>query len=176
MKNLSKLTACLPLLAICLSVPSASAQSSAAATARLEERHEPEFSDTTLNDRYGFHVLALRLTGSDVSTGGSRPFAISGYYHFHGDGTLDGRDHVSSGISGTPLVVERVYTGTYHVDADGTGSLILNMSPTFHPEGHFVITNSGKSIEIIFDFATNMNTFTLYKQHTIGSNEFDHAR
>jgi hypothetical protein len=38
-----------------------------------------DFSNATLNDRYGFHVIAFR---------GSVPFAVSGFYRFNGKFTL----------------------------------------------------------------------------------------
>jgi hypothetical protein len=134
------------------------------------------FSNATLNDRYGFHTLALSLD-TDPRTGPSYPFAISGYYYFHGDGTLDGKDTVSASFGGgpngdQPAVVKREYTGTYHVNRDGTGHLTLNISPDFQPEADFVITEGGRQIEIIFAVTGNLNTFTMHKQH-LGNREGD---
>jgi hypothetical protein len=119
------------------------------------------FNNATLNDRYGFHTLALSLAQNNPTTGPSVPFAISGYYHFHGDGTLNGKDVLSA----QGQITERAYNGRYHVNPDGTGSLVLNIEPTFHPEGRFVITQDGEEIEIIFAVPGNLNTFTLRKQH-----------
>jgi hypothetical protein len=114
------------------------------------------FTNATLNDRYGFHVVALHSNG--------QPFAISGYYQFNGDGTLSGKDTVSAGSP--DVIVHRSYTGTYQVNSDGTGTLQLNMSPSFQPIGEFTIVYGGKAIEIVFAVPGNMNAFTLRKQNT----------
>src|SRR5258708_2843433 len=98
------------------------------------------FTNATLNDRYGFHVIALHSNG--------QPFAIAGYYQFKGDGTLSGKDTVSDGSP--DQIVPRTYTGTYQVNSDGTGTLQLNMSPSFQPVGNFVIVEGGEEVEIIF--------------------------
>jgi len=124
-----------------------------------------DFKEPTLNDKYGFHSLATMLNPNDTSFGASHAFAVAGYYNFHGDGTLDGKDTLSTVLSGTPQIVHREYTGTYHVEDDGTGWLVLNVSPSFQPKGEFVITKCGKQIEIIFAVPGNLNTFTLSKQH-----------
>ena len=114
------------------------------------------FSNATLNDRYGFHVIAFHANG--------QPFAISGYYQFNGDGTMSGKDTVSDGSP--DVVIQRTYTGTYHVNPDGTGTLQLNMSPAFQPVGNFTIVYGGKAVEIVFAVPGNMNAFTLRKQNT----------
>jgi hypothetical protein len=142
----------------------AAPQPARAQEAREHSRH-CEFTDATLHDRYGFHTFAVALEPSDTRLGASVPFAISGYYYFHGDGTLQGKDTVSTGEEGTPEIEHRQYDGTYHVDSDGTGWLILNLSPTFQPKGEFVITQCGEQIEIIFPVTGRLNTFTLSKQH-----------
>ena len=81
MKRIVPLTACVALL-VAGTVFRAKAQSSG-------------FSNQNLHDKYGFHVLALSLDPSKPApTGSARPFAISGYYDFHGDGTLNGVDTV----------------------------------------------------------------------------------
>jgi hypothetical protein len=120
------------------------------------------FSNRTLNDKYGFHVMALSLDPSNT-IGASNPFAVSGYYEFHGDGTLNGADTVSR----NGVIVPRQYTGTYQVNADGTGTLQLNISSTFQPIGNFIIVGNGREIEIIFAVPGNLNTFTLHKQHDL---------
>ena len=68
------------------------------------------FTNASLNDRYGFHVLALTMNRADPNTGGSFPFAIAGYYEFMGDGTLTGKDILSRG--GDQQIIPREYTGT----------------------------------------------------------------
>lgn len=113
------------------------------------------FSNATLNDRYGFHVIALHSNG--------QPFAIAGYYKFNGDGTMAGSDTVSEG---SPDVVHpRNYTGTYQVNTDGTGTLQLNINPSFQPTANFVIVEKGEAVELIFAVPGNMNAFTLHKQN-----------
>src|SRR5438445_13513646 len=77
------------------------------------------FTNATLNDRYGFHVVAEHSNG--------QPFAISGYYQFNGNGTLSGKDVVSDGSP--TQISQRQYTGTYQVNPDGTGTLHLNINP-----------------------------------------------
>lgn len=120
------------------------------------------FSNQTLHDKYGFHVLALSLDPSNpAATGSARPFAISGYYDFHGDGTLNGVDTVST----RGVIIPRQYPGTYTVNPDGTGTLQLNQSPSFQPVGNFIITKGGMEMEIIFAVPGNLNAFTLSKQH-----------
>lgn len=118
------------------------------------------FTNQTLNDKYGFHVLALSLDPTNTF-GASNPFAVSGYYEFHGDGTLRGGDTVSR----NGVIIPRQYTGTYQVNADGTGTLQLNLNPSFQPVGNFIIVDGGRAIEIIFAVPGNLNTFTLRKQH-----------
>jgi hypothetical protein len=118
------------------------------------------FTDETLHDRYAFHVLALSLALPNVTTGASVPFAVAGYYSFNGNGTLTGKDTVST----QGQIIERSYTGTYHVNGDGTGWLKLNISPSFKPLGRFTIVNNGIDIEIIFAVPGNLNTFTLHQQ------------
>jgi hypothetical protein len=123
-----------------------------------------QFSNATLRDRYGFHVLALAMDAANPTTGGSFPFAISGYYQFNGDGTLYGKDTVSRGR--TLEILDREYLGSYQVNPDGTGTLTLLISPVFQPEGRFVVTKGGDEVEIIFAVPGNLNAFTLKKQHT----------
>ena len=118
------------------------------------------FDNHTLHDKYGFHVVALSLDPSNT-LGASNPFAVSGYYEFHGDGTLNGADTVSRNGN----IFPRTYTGTYQVNSDSTGTLQLNISPTFQPVGNFVIVNGGRAIEIIFAVPGNLNAFALHKQH-----------
>jgi hypothetical protein len=65
-----------------------------AAGLTFRARADGGFNNHSLNDKYGFHVLALTLDPSDT-LGASNPFAVSGYYEFHGDGTLNGADSVS---------------------------------------------------------------------------------
>jgi hypothetical protein len=120
------------------------------------------FNNHTLDDKYGFHVLALSLDPT-FTLGASNPFAVSGYYEFHGDGTLNGADTVSR----NGIIIPRTYTGTYQVNSDGTGTLTLDMSPTFQPVGNFIIVDNGRAIEIIFAVPGNLNTFTLRKQHDL---------
>jgi len=116
-----------------------------------------DFNDATLNDRYGFHVIAV--------SAGKYSFAIAGYYQFFGDGTMLGRDVVSfTGFKPAIGVTEREYRGTYHVNPDGTGSLTLDISPTFQPQAHFVIVKDGEEVEIVFAVENNANAFTLKKQ------------
>jgi hypothetical protein len=141
-------------IAICVTLLSLAWSSIAEAQARNG------FTDATLNDRYGFHVLALSLGLPDVTTGSSYPFAVSGYYEFNGDGTLSGKDTVSTQGS----IIKRSYTGTYHVNSNGIGTLKLDISPSFQPVGDFTITDNGKSVEIIFAVPGNLNAFTLHEQ------------
>src|SRR4051812_5294275 len=61
-----------------------------------QRQHEEYFNNASLNDRYGFHVLALSVDPSNPTTGASSPFAIAGYTYFHGDGTFDSKDTISS--------------------------------------------------------------------------------
>jgi hypothetical protein len=142
------------LIAICVTLLSLAWSSIAEGQARNG------FNNASLNDRYGFHVLALSLGLPDVTLGPSNPFAVSGYYEFNGDGTLSGKDTVSRAGS----IIKRTYTGTYRVNANGTGSLKLDISPSFQPVGDFIITDNGKSIEIIFAVPGNLNAFTLHEQ------------
>ena len=124
------------------------------------------FTNQILHDKYGFHTLALSFDATGT-TGGSFPFAISGYYEFHGDGTLNGADTVSTccDTNNNGVIIPRVYTGTYQVNPDGTGTLQLDISSNFKPVGNFVIVEGGREIEIIFAVPGNLNTFTLRKQH-----------
>jgi hypothetical protein len=130
------------------------------ATGALQAQARNGFTNATLNDRYGFHVLALTLDLPNVTTGASVPFAVSGYYQFNGDGTMSGKDTVST----QGVIIPRSYTGTYRVNLDGTGSLTLDISPSFHPVGKFTIVDNGKAIEIIFAVKGNLNAFTLHQQ------------
>ena len=143
------------LLAVCVVMVLA-----AGSTFRARADADEAFNNHTLNDKYGFHVLALSLDPSNT-LGASNPFAVSGYYEFHGDGTLNGADTVSR----NGIIIKRKYTGTYQVNSDGTGTLTLDVSPTFQPVGNFIIVDNGRAIEIIFAVPGNLNTFTLRKQH-----------
>jgi hypothetical protein len=123
------------------------------------------FTNASLNDRYGFHVIALHSNG--------QPFAISGYYQFNGNGNLIGKDTVSNGCQppgcqppSPDEITQRAYTGTYQVNADGTGTLQLDISPSFQPVGRFTIVDGGKAVEIIFAVPGNMNAFALHKQNS----------
>jgi len=127
---------------------------------RARAAADNKFGNHTLNDKYGFHSLALSLDPSNT-LGASDPFAVSGYYDFHGDGTMNGADTVSRDGN----IIPRTYTGTYQVNSDGTGTLTLDVSPTFQPVGNFIIVDNGRAIEIIFAVPGNLNTFTLRKQH-----------
>jgi hypothetical protein len=162
MRRVISLMACITLLCVCCLAWLARAQDTPASGPLSDAKHaKRKFSDATLDDRYAFHTLALRVDQDNPTTGPSIPFAISGYYFFHGDGTLDGKDTVS--MQGQ--ILERAYNGTYHVNPDGTGTLTLNMSPDFQPEGRFVIAKGGDLIEIIFAVPRNLNAFTLHKQN-----------
>lgn len=149
MKRIALLSACVLLLAAGLA---------------LRAKSQSGFNNGTLHDTYGFHVLALHLEPTDptASTGLTHPFAISGYYNFHGDGTLHGQDTV---VDSDGSITPRSYDGTYTVNPDGTGTLQLNLSPVFQPVGNFTIVENGREIEIIFAVHQNLNTFTLRKQH-----------
>jgi hypothetical protein len=166
MKRAIPYATCILLAALCGASQPLTAQESSEDSRHKENSKHCDFGNATLNDRYGFHTFAVTLNPSDTRLGESVPFAISGYYHFHGDGTLDGKDTVSRGEFGGPSEIEhRQYNGTYHVNSDGTGWLILDISPTFQPKGEFVMTQCGEQIEIIFAVTGNLNTFTLSKQH-----------
>lgn len=157
----SKRVGALLALLICLSVQSIYAQTNSSSTAT--------FTNGILNDRYGFHTLALSvdLSSGNPSTGTGVPFAISGFYQFHGNGTLTGHDWVSSANPAQPII-ERRYTGWYHVNADGTGTLQLFFpNSTFKPVGKFTIVDGGRGVEIVFLVPGNMNTFELHKQSAI---------
>jgi hypothetical protein len=69
------------------------------------------------------------------------------------------------------VIIPRDYVGTYKVNPDGTGTLQLNISPTFQPVGNFIIVKGGTEIEIIFAVPENLITFTLRKQHTSDERE-----
>jgi hypothetical protein len=127
-----------------------------------QQRLRPAYRNSHLNDRYGFHVMPLRLDPAAPTAGASTPFAISGYYQFNGDGTLIGRDTVVMNLTAT----NREYDGTYQVNPDGTGTLKLNLCPACQLEGRFVITQGGEQIEIIYVVPgnLNLNAFTLYRQ------------
>jgi len=59
------------------------------------------------SDKYGFHVLALTHDPSNT-LGASNPFAVGGYYEFHGDGTLNGADTVSRNGESHERTPERI--------------------------------------------------------------------
>ena len=63
-------------------------------TLHARANDDKAFNDHTLNDKYGFHVLALSLDPSNT-LGASNLSRSSGYHEFHGDGTLNGADTVS---------------------------------------------------------------------------------
>lgn len=115
-----------------------------------------DFSNATLNDRYGFHTIAWR---------GRVPFAVSGFYRFDGRGNMRGQDVVSD-TQNPPVVAQREYEGTYEVRPNGTGTLTLDIAPDFQPRGHFIIVEGGDAIEIVFAVEGNANAFTLRKQNT----------
>ena len=153
-------------LAVSISLLICSVSSPVKAHDRDDQGQHDEFNNASLNDRYGSHVVGVRVDPSNPTTGAGFPFAIAGYIHFHGDGTFDGKDTISTiGPNNTPEINNRQYSGTYQVNPDGTGTTIINVGPPSPIPGKFVITEGGEQIEFISAVPGVMLAETLHKQH-----------
>jgi hypothetical protein len=106
---------------------------------------EWKFADCSLKGIYGFGYIGLvshapvidNITEYNV-------FATGGMWHFHGDGTFDGSD--TQAVGGTSS--DRLYSGTYSIRSDGTGTADFSLNGLTHHR-NLVIVNDRKTIEFI---------------------------
>jgi hypothetical protein len=106
---------------------------------------EFRFSNCSLKGIYGFGFVGLVSQDPNPDNITKyNSFATGGMWHFHGDGTFDAADTQFADGSAN----DRVYSGTYSIDADGTGKANFTAGGLTH-ERHLVIVNQGKTIEFI---------------------------
>ena len=111
------------------------------------ERECPEwkFADCSLKGIYGFGYIALVSHANNINDITKyNPFAVGGMWRFHGDGTFDASDTFAVGGTSFP----QVYSGTYSIKSDGTGTADFTSSGLTHHR-NLVIVNGGKTIEFI---------------------------
>jgi hypothetical protein len=122
------------------------AQSATSAETSSEERcPESRFANCGLKGIYGFGYIGIapQVSNPDSFTQ-YNPFATGGMWNFHGDGTFDAADtQVASGEA-----KDRVYSGTYSINPDGTGTADFTAGGLSHTR-HLVIVNGGQTIEFI---------------------------
>lgn len=101
-------------------------------------------SDRTLRGDYGFTVEGVFLPGGGVSL----PIRGVAMTHFDGEGNLTQVDHII--FNGMPPVMEWTpSTGTYHVNADCTGTARINSTAEGFVNLAFVIVKQGKEIRTV---------------------------
>jgi hypothetical protein len=110
----------------------------------------PHFNNTSLLGAYGFSHDGVALTDS----GGSIPLAVMGQLEF------DGMGNVPSAVATFNFggqILHSIGTGTYHVNADGTGSATFHVITVDPPDAfppvdftfEFVIDDARKTLQFI---------------------------
>jgi len=114
--------------------------SSAFATAETEDG---ACSNRTLQGDYGFAVEGLILPAPGVS------IPVRGLHvtHFDGKGNLTQVDSIL--LNGDPISDWTPVTGTYHVDANCTGTMLLHPSNGGFVNLRIVVVRNGKEIHAV---------------------------
>jgi hypothetical protein len=106
---------------------------------------EFKFSNCSLKGIYGFGFVGLVTQDPNADNIAQyNTFATGGMWHFNGDGTFDAADTQFANGSAN----DRVYSGTYSINPDGTGKADFTAGGLTH-ERNLVIVNEGKTIEFI---------------------------
>lgn len=103
-----------------------------------------ECTNATLNGTYGY-VLEGFFQGYKRSPLGSTSIAASnGIETFDGNGNTFGSETVN--VAGETF--QQTFTGTYHVNADCTGSITRNLSNGLTTTGSLSLVDGGREIEV----------------------------
>lgn len=100
-------------------------------------------SNASLSGTYAF-----RVDGANVSVplpGGPGPFAAVGKNTYDGKGGMQGTIVISS----NGVIIPATYTGTYHVNADCTGSKSATLSVGATVDFAFVIDDDAREIRML---------------------------
>jgi hypothetical protein len=127
----------------------------------LKVRAGSGFDNSSLSGTYGFAFSGLtpsvshpnRITVYD-------PFGVAGSWNFHGDGTFDGSDTLT--IDGS--VIPRIYSGTYSINSDGSGSAQFTTPNGVIHTRNLEIVNQGNTVEFIQIEEGNLGVGSLIKQ------------
>jgi hypothetical protein len=120
-------------------------------------------SNATLQGEYAFGVTSY--TSSSLPNNNSPPYTVTvvnGIKVFDGHGNLTQRDYQGDNIAGPDFAPPGRETGTYTVNSDCTGSMVINLNalgvPPVPTQGGvinimFVISNGGRHIhEVVSQF------------------------
>jgi hypothetical protein len=114
-------------------------------------------SNATLNGEYAFGVTAYTPAGLPNGP----PAVVTGIKVFYGDGTLTQRDYQGDNLAGDDFSPPGRETGTYKVNSDCTGSMVINLNVPNVPPGtssgvidiKFVISDGGRHVhEVVSQF------------------------
>jgi hypothetical protein len=122
------------------------------------------FNDATLHGRYAFHNLAWFVDTSQ-NPPVSAPFAFSGLWTFDGKGKLTATDTLND-PTGSGVITNRNYSGTYSVNHDGTGTIDVTIAQGITVHYTLALAANGEVIEVITTREGIVSTFTLEKQST----------
>ncbi len=120
------------------------------------------FSTASLNGSYAFHSLAW-FVDTTVKPPQSAPFAFSGFWNFDGKGNLTATDTLND-PTGSGVVPNRRYSGTYTVNRDGTGAIEVSLGGGITVPYTLAIAANGNLIEVVTERPNIVSTFTLEKQ------------
>jgi hypothetical protein len=117
-------------------------------------------SNATLKGEYAFGVTAY--TPAPPPSPPPATEVVTGIKVFDGQGNLTQRDYRGDNLAGPDFAPPGQETGTYQVDADCTGSIVINLNVPHVPAGlssgvieiKFVISDGGRHIhEVVSQFA-----------------------
>jgi hypothetical protein len=114
-------------------------------------------SNATLKGEYAFGVTAYTPAGLPDGP----PRVVAGIKVFDGHGNLTQRDYQGDNLAGPDFAPRGQETGTYEVNSDCTGSMVINLNVPNVPPGTssgvihimFVISDGGRHIhEVVSQF------------------------
>lgn len=121
----------------------------------------PQYDSSSLSGGYSYLISGSAV---DPIFGALTRIAEAGLMTADGAGNLNGSDTVM--VDGS--LTRRTFTGTYSVNPDGTGSLVLN--PSWGPQIHadFFIGQSGSVLRLVITDANNTLSGVLEAQQPSG--------
>jgi hypothetical protein len=114
-------------------------------------------SNATLKGEYAFAVTAYTPAGLPNGP----PEVVTGIKVFDGQGNLTQRDYQGDNLAGDDFAPRGQETGTYEVNSNCTGSMVINLNVPHVPAGlstgviniKFVISDGGRHIhEVVSQF------------------------
>jgi hypothetical protein len=131
--------------------------SSASAMAQSDDRHR-SCSNGTLSGDYGYAAEGLLSPGPGLPP--ELQFRSVGLSHFNGKGNLTGVEHTV--VNGTSLEIDwTANSGTYTVNSDCTGKLVLNTPNAPAPLNiFFVLVRQGREFHTVLDNSAISSTWT----------------